>query len=100
MVKYSLSFSGVIPNLAAEFAAPDDESVLQHAFLLEVGEERGEGLVDFRGATAEIGFQVVVVIPSAVPDLHEADALFQQAAGDEHLAALLWRLQFALGRCF
>jgi len=36
-------------------------------------------------------FEIVVVVPwlaGAVPDLHEADATFDEAAGDEHLAAL------------
>jgi hypothetical protein len=38
---------------AAEFAAPDDEGVFEHAALLEVGEQGGGALVDeFRGAVA------------------------------------------------
>ncbi len=76
---------------ASEFAAPEDEGVLEEAALFEVGHEGGDGAVDLGGVAADVGFDVVVVIPGlagAVPELDHADAAFEEASGDEGLAAV------------
>src|SRR5262249_54870483 len=76
---------------AAELAAPQDEGAVEQAALVEVGEEGGGRLVPALGEAAVLGGQVVVVVPrlaGAAPDLHEAHAPLQQAAGDEELPAV------------
>ena len=73
---------------AAELAAPDDQRVLQHAALLQVLEQRRDALVALLREAAVVDGDVVVVVPRlalAVPDLHEAHALLQQAPGDQQL---------------
>src|SRR5579871_177531 len=75
----------------AELAAPDDERAVEHAALLEVFQECGDGLVALPGELAVLYFEVVVVVPRlavAVPDLHEADAALQEPPGDEELPRL------------
>ena len=37
--------AAIVARGAAKFAAPDDERVVQHAALLEVAEERADGLI-------------------------------------------------------
>jgi hypothetical protein len=49
------------------------------------------GLVDFAGLLGEPRLELLVVIPTVVPDLNHADAAFDEAAGDEKLFALLGR---------
>src|SRR5579859_3436400 len=76
---------------AAKFSAPDDQRVFQHAALFEVLEQRADGLIAFLRQPFMIDLEVVMVVPrlaGAVPDLHEANAALEQAAGNEHLAGL------------
>ena len=68
---------------AAEFAAPDDEGVVEEASLLEVADEGPGGLVDFFGLDGEAGGDFVVEVPAAVEDLGEAHAAFSHAPGEE-----------------
>lgn len=42
---------------SAEFTAPDDEGVIQHSPLFEVGEECGDGLVDGLALVDEAGIE-------------------------------------------
>src|SRR6185503_8756595 len=66
---------------AAEFAAPDDERVVEHAALLEVPEQGADRLIALPGEAAMIDLEVVVVVPRlplAMPDLDEAHAFFEQ----------------------
>ena len=79
----------VFGGLAAEFAAPDDEGAVEETALLEVGEEGGERAVDLAGFGGEFFVEVLVVVPAVVPDLDDADAALDEAAGDEELLALL-----------
>ena len=73
---------------AAEFAAPDDQRAVEQAALLQVGEQRGGGRVDFGGACRQAVFDVLVMIPAAGPDLHEAHAALDEAARDQQLSSL------------
>jgi hypothetical protein len=59
---------------AAEFAAPDDESVFEKAALLEVGDERGAGFIGFLAIAGEAAFEVAMLVPGFVKELHETDA--------------------------
>ena len=56
--------------------------------LLQVRQERGHRLVDLLGLLRDPLLEVLVVVPSVVPDLHKADAALDQAAGEEELLAL------------
>ena len=76
---------------AAEFAAPDDEGVVEEAALFEIGEEGGEALAAFVGEAAVAFLNVVVAVPRlerTVPDLDVAHAALYEAAGNEHLFRL------------
>ena len=68
---------------AAEFAAPQQEGVFQHAALLEVGDEGRGGLVDVLRGGAHAVLDAAVVVPSAVVELDHADAAFGQTAGHQ-----------------
>ena len=75
---------------AAEFAAEEDEGVVEHPALAEVIDEGGDGLIDLAGEGGVFG-DIVVIVPrlaGAVPELDEADAAFEEAAGDEGLAGV------------
>ena len=48
---------------AAELAAPDHQRVVEQAALLQVGEQRGDGLVALAGQLAVVDLDVVVVVP-------------------------------------
>src|ERR1019366_6057992 len=52
---------------AAEFTAPENQSFIQEAALLEIGQERADGLVAAGGHVAQRGFDLAVVIPTRVP---------------------------------
>ena len=67
----------------AEFAAPDDEGVVEQTSLLEIGEQTGAGLVGAQGLSGQTGVDALVVIPAFVEYLDEADAAFDEAAGQE-----------------
>src|SRR3954454_6411820 len=66
---------------AAELAAPDDQGVLEHPALLQILEERADGLVALAAELAVAGLEVVVIVPrlpGAVPELDEADSALEQ----------------------
>ena len=48
---------------AAEFGAPDDEDIVQHAALFEIGEEGGGGLIEDGTMAFVVGFEGFVGIP-------------------------------------
>ncbi len=80
---------------APEFAAPEDEGIFEEAAGLEVGEETGDGFVDFGCvlgvALVEIAMLVPLDVGIAVGDLDETDAALQETAGHEALAAKVFR---------
>src|SRR5262245_19741985 len=69
---------------AAELGGPDDQRVFQQAALLQVGQKRGDWLIDTAGDGRQFLVDVLVVVPvvlgaaGAAPDLHEAHAALQQ----------------------
>ena len=77
----------VVVGRAAEFAAPDDERVVEHAALLEVADERGDRLVHAADALGVGALEVVVAVPAAAEDLHEAHAFLHEPAREQALAA-------------
>ena len=50
---------------AAEFTSPQQQSVLEQAALLEVRDERGDGLIDLARVHLHALAQVVVMVPAA-----------------------------------
>ena len=73
---------------AAEFAAPHDERVVEQTALLQLADERGDGLVGSRHFASEavLDFLVrirAVEVPAPVEKLHETHALFEQAAREQ-----------------
>ena len=71
---------------AAELAAPDDERAIEQAALFEIGDESGDGLVDAADEIAMSALDVVMAVPRAVVELHEAHAFFHQLASEETFA--------------
>ena len=95
MIVIAAQFGGIAHHFhgggAAEFPTPDDEGVVEHAALFEVAEQRGDGLINFRGEFAVIHLNVVMVIPwlaGPMPELYVAHAPFEEAPGDQGLPAM------------
>ncbi len=76
-----------VVGCASKLAAPDDERAVQKASLFEVGDERGDGLVHTAHEIAVGPLDVVVAVPGAVVELHEAHTLFHELAGEKTLSA-------------
>ena len=70
---------------AAEFSAPDDESLVEETALLQIGDESGGRAVDFAGLAGDGRVEVGVVIPATCVDLDEADATLDETTGAEEL---------------
>ncbi len=69
---------------AAEFAAPDDERVVEHAALLEVADQGRGRLVGRLSHSSRVCLLMrVVVVPIAVIELNEPHAALGQAAGEQ-----------------
>src|SRR6267378_394902 len=60
---------------AAEFTAPNHESVLEHATLLEILDEPIAGLVNVLALSGEIARQIAVLVPASMENLDEAHAI-------------------------
>ena len=73
---------------ATELAAPNDEGVVKEASLFEIGDESGGGLVGFFATLRELFGEAAVGVPTAVEELHEADAAFAEAAGHEGVVSV------------
>ena len=54
----------VIAAATTEFTAPEDQRVLEHVALLQVGDEAGDGFVDGGALARQVVAQAVVMIPS------------------------------------
>ena len=65
---------------AAEFAAPDDQRVVEQAALFQVDDQRRRGLIGAFALQREIARQVVVLVPAAMVKLDEAHVALEQAA--------------------
>ncbi len=68
---------------APEFAAPDDEGGIEETALFEVGDQGGAGLIGVEALIADGGGEVVVLVPSAMEDLNDADTAFDEASGED-----------------
>ena len=67
----------------AEFAAPDDEGVVEHTAGLEVGDERGGGLIGLLTLAFDTAGEAAVVVPVLMIQLDEFHAAFGEPPGEE-----------------
>ena len=67
----------------AEFACKDDESIIEHASLLEIIDESGAGLIDVVSLASYFFGKPNVVVPTPVEELYEADSTFCHATGEK-----------------
>ena len=74
---------GIDLRRAAEFAADEHERGGEHAALVEIADEAGEGLVKRHGLALKAAFDVRVVIPAAVGDADHAHAGLDETAGEQ-----------------
>jgi len=75
---------------AAEFAGPEHQRGLEQSPLFEVSQQTRDGLIDRNRVIFVTFLEVTVLIPAIVShiwaeEFDEADAAFDQAAGDEAL---------------
>ena len=87
-------------RLAAELAAEQDQRFLEQPPLLQVGQQRGRGLIDRRAAIDQSLVQVVVVVPAGLANLDESHAGLAEPAGHHALAGERpgWAGLHAVGR--
>src|SRR5687767_3549804 len=96
---------------AAEFTAPNYQSVIEQTSLLEILDERRTGPVTRFRSIGHVLLDVVVMVPGAMIKLNESHSAFGEAAGEQavrseaavarflhaiHLKHLL-RLRFEIG---
>ena len=80
----------------AEFGAPNNEGVLQHAALFEIGQEGGGRLIEDGAMALVVGFESLVGVPvqqaidgagsRGAVETDVADAFFEKAAREEAIA--------------
>ena len=68
---------------SAKLAAPDHERVVEHSALFQVFNQCGIGFIDALDPRSVATFKVVVAVPAAAENLHEADTLFDHFAGEQ-----------------
>ena len=78
-----LTSAHAVVGRASELAARDDERLVEHAPRLEIGDERGEWLIDRSDATIVSLRDVVVRVPTRSVNLDEADTLLDESAGEK-----------------
>src|SRR6266511_3078526 len=72
---------------AAKFPAPNDQGIVEHPPRLEIQDERCAGLVGVLALFANAFGQIVVLVPTAVIKLDEADAAFGHAPGQQTIVS-------------
>src|SRR5882672_8258664 len=80
---------------AAEFAAPDDEGVIEQAALFKILDQSRGSLIDVFGCAGHVLFDFTMMIPGAMIKLNEADASFSETARQETV-----RSETAVARLF
>ena len=68
---------------ATEFAAPDDEGVIEHTSFLEVGNEGVGSLIDIAALEREVAAEVAVLVPATVENLGEANTALGESASHQ-----------------
>ena len=73
---------------AAEFAAPDDQRIVEQAAVLEIFDQRGRGLIGVAALPFQCARQVAVLVPAHVEELNEPHAAFGQPAGQQAVGGI------------
>ncbi len=73
---------------APEFAAVNNECVVEHAALPEVCDQRRSGFVDQAGGVLDAFFDSAVMIPATVVKLDETHATLSQPTGEQAVAGV------------
>jgi len=68
---------------AAEFTAPDDKGLIEHAALFEITDETGTGLVGVLTLSVKLGGERAVLVPAGVHELDKLCSAFSEAPGEE-----------------
>ena len=68
---------------SSKFTAPDDEGILEHAAVFEVGDEAMDRLVGVFALERHAAAAIAMVVPVVVVDLHEAHTAFDQSTGEQ-----------------
>ena len=68
---------------SAKLACPNNEGILKHAALLEIGDQGHARAVDLLGFELDPVLHPTVMVPILMIELNEADAAFGQAAGEQ-----------------
>ena len=83
MIATGIGIAVAVANgLAAELTTPHHQSAVEQSALFQIGQERGNGLVDLLGLFRQTILDVLMVIPAAGPDLNEAHPPFDQPPGN------------------
>ena len=83
MIAADGAFVALRHRCAAEFAAENDERVVEEAALFQIGDEGHAGAIDFLRTQRQFLAQEAVVVPIAMVELDEACAAFGESAGEQ-----------------
>ena len=75
-----------------ELAAPDHESVLQQSAFLQIDDQGCARSVGILALSANLLRQIVMLVPTSVEQLDEADAAFRETARQEAIGSERSRL--------
>ena len=79
---------------AAELAGPDHERFVEHAALLQIGDQCGGRLIRFAAQNGDLLRQFTVLIPAAVIELDESHATLGQPPREQTVAGESSRLAY------
>src|SRR5438876_11828754 len=68
---------------AAKLPAPDHERVIEHAALFEVLYQRRARSIRVFAILFQVMFEIAVLIPRFMEELHKADAALEEPAGQQ-----------------
>jgi hypothetical protein len=78
----------------AKLTAPNDERLIEQTLLLQIGDERGGGLVHGLGGFADASDEVAVMVPATGFHLHKTHAALHKPTGAEEFRG---QFAFAVG---
>src|SRR5436190_10125769 len=86
--EFAIGGASFTERRAAEFAAPHYQRFVQQSALAQIAQEGHHRLVHLRAFLGEavanlLAFMRAVKVPAPIEELHEADALFREAAREQ-----------------
>src|SRR5690606_21306808 len=76
---------------AAKLASPQDQRFIEHPPLFQIGEQRGDWLINLPRQRAVVPFNILMIIPRlarSMPKLNIPHPSFQQPTGDQRLPSM------------